>query len=218
MTQPSRAEQRNVVTKYQAAAPGYDGRAVWLNRVRRRAVDRLRLRPGDTVVDVGCGTGISFDLLAEGIGPEGQLIGIDVSPDMLDGARRRVASRGWSNVALVNGSLAEVTLPGTPNAVLFHFTHDVLRSVPALDHLFRQVAPGARVAAAGFKWVSWWLTPVNAGIYALVRPYVTTFEGFRRPFSHLPRYLECMRVDELLGSSVYIADGVVRPWAAAGSP
>ena len=55
---------------------------------RRRAVDRLGLRPGDKVLDVGCGTGRSLDYLQSAVGPTGRVYGIDISAGMLGKAQK----------------------------------------------------------------------------------------------------------------------------------
>src|SRR5262245_54883533 len=65
----------------------YDRRARWYDAIvrllsfggdreyRRRAVAALRLQPGQRVLDVGCGTGLNFRLLSEGVGPSGLVVG-----------------------------------------------------------------------------------------------------------------------------------------------
>ena len=50
---------------------------------RTRAVELLSLKPGDSVVDLGCGTGLSFPLLLDKIGPQGRLTGVDISAEKL---------------------------------------------------------------------------------------------------------------------------------------
>src|ERR1700761_5325847 len=57
---------------------------------RRKAVGALGLRPGDTVVDMACGTGLNFSLIQQAIGPNGRLIGVDLTDAMLDVARQRI--------------------------------------------------------------------------------------------------------------------------------
>jgi ubiquinone/menaquinone biosynthesis C-methylase UbiE len=77
--------------KYRRVAGGYDRIGRISAPLRSRAVSRLGLRPGDTVLDIGCGTGLTFHLLEARIGQRGRLVGIDLSPEMLDRARERVA-------------------------------------------------------------------------------------------------------------------------------
>src|SRR3954470_23718469 len=71
-------------------APGYPQRAQ-----RLRAVRALGLRPGDTVVDIACGTGLNFPLIEEAIGPEGRIVGVDLTDAMLSRAEDRIAANGW---------------------------------------------------------------------------------------------------------------------------
>lgn len=69
---------------------------------RRIGIGQLALKPGDTVVDIGCGTGLNFELLEAAIGPTGRLLGVDRSGEMLARARRRVQAHGWDNVELLH--------------------------------------------------------------------------------------------------------------------
>jgi len=81
----------------------YDLVATWtpgVTAARRRAVDALRLDPGDTVVDVGCGTGANLPFLRERVGPTGQVVGVDLTPGVLDRAAARARRNGWENVAV----------------------------------------------------------------------------------------------------------------------
>src|SRR5262245_62292920 len=52
-----------------------------------------RLRPGETVVDLGCGGGLDIFLAAPKVGPSGKAIGIDMTPEMIDRARRNAAAQ-----------------------------------------------------------------------------------------------------------------------------
>src|SRR5438477_10737230 len=56
-----------------------------------------KLRPGETVVDLGCGGGLDVLLAAPKIGPTGKAIGIDMTPDMIDRARRNAALQRLTN-------------------------------------------------------------------------------------------------------------------------
>jgi ubiquinone/menaquinone biosynthesis C-methylase UbiE len=75
---------------------------------RTRAIELLDLRPGARVLDVACGTGANFALIEQRIGPSGDLVGVDVTPQMLNQARARVARTGWSNVRLREGDVCEL--------------------------------------------------------------------------------------------------------------
>lgn len=88
-------------------------------KIRAEAVAALRLRPGATVLEIGCGTGRNFTWLERGIGPHGRLVGVDYSASMLGAAGRLAARRHWSNVSLVRGDAAQLPVrAGTADAVL----------------------------------------------------------------------------------------------------
>ncbi|MCC6646784.1 MAG: methyltransferase domain-containing protein [Polyangiaceae bacterium] len=75
---------------------------------RQAAAERLALAPGQYVLDAGCGTGQSLDVLSPPVGSTGKVIGVDLSKGMLDAAKRRVASKGFGNVELAQGSVLEL--------------------------------------------------------------------------------------------------------------
>lgn len=70
---------------------------------REAAVRSLELDPGDTVVEMGCGTGANFPYLRERVGSRGTVIGIDLTAGMLAVARKRIVANGWENAFLVRG-------------------------------------------------------------------------------------------------------------------
>jgi len=199
--------------KYRRHAQVYDrtvGRARLAGRIRRETVERLELKSGDTVLDLGCGTGLSFPLFERRIGSDGRIIGIDLSPDMLAKARERVAREGWDNVTLIESAIEDAEIPGQADAALLHFVHDTMRTPDAIGNVIRHLKSGARVAAAGAKWAPWWRLPVNLAVWRISRPYITTFEGFDRPWSHLERYVPDLQVRETAFGAVYIAWGRIR--------
>lgn len=108
---------------YDRWSPVYDWNpALALVRpARRRAVTAMALSAGDTVVDMGTGTGANLPLLREAVGPSGHVIGVDVSPGMLNRARRRVDRSGWRNVTLVEGDIREPPVEGPVAGILSAF-------------------------------------------------------------------------------------------------
>lgn len=108
---PSPAATAAVRRRYGWVASIYD----WANLegplyadARARAIELLDLRPGARVLDVACGTGANFALIEERIGLSGDVVGVDLTPQMLNQARARVARAGWSNVCLREGDVCEL--------------------------------------------------------------------------------------------------------------
>ena len=80
-------------------------------RLRRAAVSSLRLRPGDTVLDLACGPGADLELLGSAVGPTGRIVAIDASAEMLERARQRGEELGLEcSLELRRADLAEAEL------------------------------------------------------------------------------------------------------------
>lgn len=203
----SGADLERALDHYRALAPRYDRRTRWIDGIRLEAIEALDLRAGDVVLDAGCGTGWCLPHLARRIGREGTIIAFDPSPDMLDRARvRRVGCR----VELLHATAQAVRLPREADAVLFSYTHDLIRSDDALDRIFAQVRVGARVAATSTKLYAPWLFPLNAWLRWTHRGYITDFEGFEAPWSVLAPKLEEFSVRTGPLTQHYVARGRVR--------
>jgi len=193
--------------QYRRLAAGYD-RHMWFARgTHRESVERLDLQSGQVVLDVACGTGLNFAAIEAGIGPEGRLIGLDLSPEMLAAARRRVDAEGWANVTLVEAAAEEADLPDGIDAFLFSFAHDVVRAPAALDSLLAHARSGARVVSAGGKWPPRWAVPVHAYVRLQAPRFVTTMEGFDRPWTRLEERLAGLEVEQRSFGGAYVAWG-----------
>ena len=178
------------LTNYARLADGYDIACQRLGPIREEAVALLGLRPGDRVLDVGCGTGISFALLNAGVGTIGSVVGVELSPEMCAQARLRALGLDGESVRVIEASAEGADFGAEKfDAVLFHYTHDVLRNPAALAHLFASARPGARVVVAGLKAAPAWAAPLNWFSMFRARKYLTTFEGVAEPWSHLLRFV-----------------------------
>jgi len=137
---------------------------------RERAIEALALAPGETVVEMGCGTGANLRLLREAVGPDGTVVGIDLTPGMLRRARERVERAGWSNVHLVR---ADATRPpvAAADGLLASFVVGLLPDPSGtVDPWLDVLGPGGRAAILEAGRTDRTLArPLNLGFRAFVR-------------------------------------------------
>lgn len=197
--------------KYREHAAGYDASAARTMPLRRRTIERLQLQPGDVVIDVGAGTGLSYGLLLERVGPTGRVLACEQSPEMFAQAQLRVAREGWQDRVWQHcGSAEQTHFPQIADAVLFNYVHDVTRSPAAVANILAQVKPGGRVAMAGMKFFPWWTGPLNLLAWAKNRPYNARPAQLWSPWDVVqPHCVEFCRISTQLGMG-YIAWGRLR--------
>lgn len=123
----------------------------FIKSLRQKAVQLLRLRPGDRVLDVGCGPGASFPYLVKAVGPTGEVVGIEISPEITVNARNRIAGNHWDNVQILEARAEAARLEGKFDGLLLFAAQDVLTSPDALANLFSHLENGARVVVFSAK-------------------------------------------------------------------
>jgi ubiquinone/menaquinone biosynthesis C-methylase UbiE len=193
-------------------APGYPLRAQ-----RLRAVHALGLRAGHTVIDIACGTGMNFPLLEEVIGPDGRIVGVDLTDAMLAQAQDRTAAHGWRNISLVQADAVDFDFPTEVDAILSTYA---LTQVPECAEV---IAHGAAALSEGGRWVVLDLkVPDNTPAWlaqpgtALVRPFASIDEWImRRPWEAIRRAMQKELVDltwtELAFGTAFLAAGSRAP-------
>lgn len=207
----SRAPDRAAaLAQYRRRAERYDDELALFEPIRSQAVALLRLRPGATVLDVGCGTGLSFLMLHHRIGRGGRIIGIEQCPEMMAKARARVEENHWSNVDLVCAPAAAARVPAQADAALFHFTHDVVRDDAAIANVLSHLKAGARVVASGLQWAPPWMWSTNGFVMLAALYSVTSFEGLGHPWDRLAAHLHGVELQTALTGGIYIASGNYR--------
>ena len=208
---PGGPDRTAALAQYRRRARFYDLELALFEPIRRIAIGHLDLRPGDVVLDLGCGTGLSLSALRAAVGDSGRVIGIEQSPEMIERARARVRAAGWRNVTLLCAPVESARIRVRADAALFHFTHDVLRRSDAIDNVLGHLRAGARVVATGLKWAPLWAVPVNLFVLNAALYSVTSLAGLDAPWGRLGARLAGLEVRSMLAGGVYVASGRFDP-------
>ena len=176
---------------------------------REKAVTALALKRGDTVVDIGCGTGLNFNLLQNEVGREGKIVGVDLTDAMLSRAQERVRRNGWSNVELVQSDAATFPFPQRVDGIISTFA---LTHVAEYEKVIRAgseaLRPGGRFVILDFKLPSNWMLRLAPFLLLTVRPFGVTMDlSDRHPWEALKKYFADVAVHQLYGGIAYIAAG-----------
>jgi len=171
---------RKYADKYDFAVKLYPLLGIKIGKYRKMTIDALKLSKGDTVVELGCGTGLNFSLVLEKIGPEGKLIGVDLVDKMLDQARKRVKENGWNNVELIQSDFTDYGFPKEVDGI---FAGGALQYSPEYDKIIKRgydaLKPGKKFALLDFK-----MSQGPARIFAPILIFFTS------PFEAKKEYLE----------------------------
>ena len=205
--------QAPIIDIYRQRAKGYDASGISsLETWRKKAVKLLNLERGDLVVDIGCGTGLNFALLQEAIGPEGRIIGVDLTDAMLDQARQRVAEHGWKNVELVQSDATQYAFPTQVDGIISTFA---LTFVPDCERVIqngcRALAPGRQWVVLDMAWPTGWPLWWRHLLFFLPSYGITADVIQRRPWQTIRRTMERHLVDvtrkEFWMGFFYLASG-----------
>jgi len=138
---------------------GHEG-ADWLERPERETEERpdtvlrlLNLKPGDTVADIGAGSGYFSRRLARAVGPRGHVFAVDIQIQMLTDITNRLARAGITNVSPVLGADRDPRLPpaSIDLALLVDVYHELEYPFEMLVAISRSLKPGGRVVLVEYR-------------------------------------------------------------------
>lgn len=200
---------RRRAKRYDLAVRIYPFFGLRIAHYRGETVKALRLRPGDTVVELGCGTGLNFSYLQHAVGPEGKIIGVDLTDSMLSVARERLEAEGWKNVTLVQADVSEWDFP---EGIAGVFSTLALTLVPEYDTVIRKASralrPDGRLAVFDMKepdnWPRWL---VRLAVW-LNKPFGVSLElADRHPWESIRSYLKEVAFNEYYFGALYLSVG-----------
>ena len=168
------------------------------------------------MVELGCGTGLNFELLHEKIGPTGRLIGVDLTDAMLEVTHRRVVDKGWRNVELVQNDALDYDYPAAVNGIISTFA---LSLIPECDLVIQRAAQalalGGRITLLELQMPNYWPDWLISIAMAFIRPFTLSDEWLeRRPWHTIGRAmldkLTDVNVENRFFSTTYIISGLQR--------
>jgi SAM-dependent methyltransferase len=186
-------------------------------RFRARAAQQLALRPGDRVLEIGCGTGRNFPYLREAVGPDGRIYGVDLSAGMLARARALCRRQRWHNIEIARDDAANYVAREPLDGVLFGLSYNTMpHHLCVLQHAWKQLRPGGRIVIMDGK-----VPPGLAG--ELILPFGLwlmrhTMLGnpLIAPWKDLAAIAEDFEMEEFLFGSWYICRGTKSARAQSG--
>jgi demethylmenaquinone methyltransferase/2-methoxy-6-polyprenyl-1,4-benzoquinol methylase len=209
-------ESNEIRDLYRKRATHYDF-AVWTYRLigmrerkyRQHTVSALSLGPGDTVVDLACGTGLNFQYLQPLITGAGRIIAIDLTDAMLDVARSRARSAGWRNIEFVQADVVEYEFPAGIAGVVSTFA---ISLVPNFDQVIHRGAValrrGGRLAILDIKTPKHWPMWMARLTARINRPFGVTLETtYRRPRESIRAHLQEVCYREYFFGYLYLSVG-----------
>jgi ubiquinone/menaquinone biosynthesis C-methylase UbiE len=146
-----RSYKEQIETKYKKIAKIPERLLSFTKPIRKEAIGYLNLSNGSSVIDVGCGTGASFQYLEDVIGEKGKILGIEPSTSMIAVARDRVRNAGWKNIFLYESTMEELEENDYYDGALLFAMHDVFNSPEGLKKIHSLLRDGARIVCVGPK-------------------------------------------------------------------
>jgi demethylmenaquinone methyltransferase/2-methoxy-6-polyprenyl-1,4-benzoquinol methylase len=176
---------------------------------REMAVKALKLKQGDTVVEIGCGTGLNFRLLRDQVGSKGKVIGVDLTAEMLSAARKRIEHNNWMNIELVHGDAVAFNFPLGVDGIISTFA---ITLIPEYDKIIKKgataLSPGKRLVVLDFKMPDNWPIWLIKFFVKITQPFGVTLDlADRHPWESIDECLDLVEFRKKYFGGIYIAAG-----------
>jgi ubiquinone/menaquinone biosynthesis C-methylase UbiE len=181
--------------------------------IRNRTVKILSLKKGDTVLEVGCGTGRNLSLLRDAVGDEGRVYGVDISEQMLKRADELKRKNNWENVRLFREDAVNFRTDESLNGVLFSLSYATIEHrYEVLSNLLSQLKQGGCIVIMDSRFPQGipgkLITPFKPVIIQFLKATVLG-NPYVKPVEELAEITGCkVEVEELSAGFYFIAKAV----------
>ena len=178
-----------------------------LEPMREDTIARLELRPGDRVLDIGCGPGVNFEAIRNEIGERGEIVAVDYSPEMVAKARARIERHEWENAEVRRADATTVDFDEPFDAAVATLSLSVMPDVRrAVENVHRLLVPGGPFAVVDIR-------PVPEGPARIANPLLRRFLRWYANWNPDGDVLESLRavfaacevVETYFGGTMYTA-------------
>jgi ubiquinone/menaquinone biosynthesis C-methylase UbiE len=122
------------------------------SEVRKDSIKALNLETGETVFDICCGTGLNFKLLENKIGIEGKIIGVDLTPQMLEIAKSKSEKKGMKSIDLINSNILSFKTDKAGDCAICTASMGMIPEFnKAIDIVMENISANGRFAIVDFK-------------------------------------------------------------------
>jgi len=177
--------------------------------LQKRILGALDVQPGDTVLDLGCGSGVNLACLYRALGPTGRIIALDYSEDMLAAARTLATRRGWRNIRFIQADATRMEFPA--NSLDGAVCTFALSAMPGEDAAIRAVAmalkPRRRFVVLDAKPFTGAARALNPFIYPVFK-YITNWNYRKNVIGALHHHFPGTIVSEFNCGCNFIATAI----------
>ena len=204
--------QEEIINIYKKRAKNFDISSKFYKLVgfndekyRKKTVECLKLSKGDSVVEIGCGTGLNFPILLDEIGKNGNIIGLDISADMLEQAKKKIQIFSWDNVNVHEKNAMEfdyTKVAGVISTLAFTL-------IPEYEELIKKISKelpkNKKFVIMDLKLsesLPYWMMKF---LVLFARPFGVTLDlANKKPYESMQKYFKHVQMEEYFFGILYI--------------
>lgn len=177
--------------------------------LRKKTVDRLQLKAGDRVLEIGCGTGRNFRYLCKAVGPMGRVHGVDLSAGMLSKVEQLRQQYGWNNLSLKQSDAADFRAGEPLDGVLFSLSFNTMpHHAEVLRQAWSQLRPGGRLVIMDAKLPNGWFGRLILPFSLWLMKRTLLGNPYIQPWNRLQDIAGTFEMEEFLLGSYFICRAI----------